>query len=353
MAGNEPSSAEGVLAPIPPVSPVVEQGLVIGNEQAGLTKDSDEVSQSIGGIAAGRVSLKAELDAKIVELNEAYEEDLAKLDAEETGLRADALRLKSEKEATEARLARLGGKLRTTAESSDLRGDKLAYAAFATGDLSNEGLHRLAEIDDAVRENGGEAFLLAQRGLVTFGRIRKDNEGLLISTAKDTRPKQRRSAEPIKRVHLPVAPGSDGEPQFGWVSTNFDGYRDDDYQMYDPVMGRGSDEDEDELVTHLSSQMSNFNAGKGDVYIPAPTKLALPPAEEAAGLDPESDNYLVTGDEAVTELHRFIGARLGKIASDMENEQAFSAFGNASIVALGLGIFDARRIPNLAEILAR
>lgn len=290
--------------------------LNVGEERRGLVGQEGEVLGELNGLEARRQAAEERHERDLGQVQAFHEMELKALEKEGAPLVRRRVELEGEIKSQQGKVSHWKGRLRTLANKPDaLRGDQLLYAAFATyGDTSRDGLDAVAEVDDTVKENDGEIFVVLQDGHLSFGRIREDNEGLLIDTSRES---DSSSPDHIERVRLPVQSYDMGDKEtshvYGWVSGNFDGKKDE--HSWDPVLHRTGDEDDEVLG---GSWYSKVQIEGSNLHLTDPTSLKI--LEEFAGdveaeelLKRGGDGFMLTGETASKFLHKFIDSRIAQI----------------------------------------
>jgi hypothetical protein len=321
--------------------------LGLGTQRAAYLGREQEITEGLGGLAAERTALETAYDVELARLQEVLHGDLGTLGDRKVELESERETLTADRETTERKMKRLGGRIRSLADSGDApRGDQLAYAAYATGDLSPLGLENLVAVDELVRQNPGQLFVATQGQHLAFGRIKPDNTGLLINTEQE-----RRGQGDIRRVHLPVQlyPVRDEHgvtaevPQYGWVSGGFDDEYREEYRQ-DYIEDRGPADSELLGAGSGAAPLGHFILSQANLYLPSPTKLQIAGetsdakvfAEQALGQD--GDDTIVTGLQAEEYLHRFIDRRLAEVKEKLDEDDADLALSRAIRAARKTGV---------------
>ncbi|HEX5798293.1 MAG TPA: hypothetical protein VFX79_02960 [Candidatus Saccharimonadales bacterium] len=337
-AGND-SGANNGAEKGPEVS--LPGALNAGEEHQGIAGEQGAIRNGLDELEARREDIEARHERDLAQVKAYHEIELEELEGQQAPLVRRRAELEGEVKSQQGKVSHWKGRLRTLASKPGaLRGDQLLYAAFATnGDTSRDGLDTMAEVDDTVRENGGETFVVLQEGHLSFGRIREDNEGLLIDTSLES---DSSSPDYIERVRLPVQSydmgGQETSYAYGWVSGNFD-ERKHDYSQ-DPVLHRHKDEDDE---VKGGGWLCKVQIEGANLHLTDPTSLRIldefdgeVKAEEL--LKRGDDGFMLTGEAASKFLHQFIDSRIGQISDEWDTEASAREASRWSALASRLGV---------------
>jgi hypothetical protein len=325
----------------------IDEALGLGGQRAAYLGREQEIAESLGGLTAERTALETAHQVELARLEDELHGDLGKLGDRRVELESERDTLTANRQTTERKMKRLGGRIRSLADTGDApRGDQLAFAAYATGDLSPLGLEHLVAVDELVRQEHGQLFVVSQGQHLAFGRIKPDNTGLLINTEQ-----QRRGRDSIRRVHLPVQlyPVRDEDgvtsevPQYGWVSGGFDDEYREEYRR-DYIEDRGPADSELLGAGSGTAPLGHFILSQANLYLPSPTKLHIADettdekvfAEQALGN--EGDDIIVAGIRAEAYLHRFLDHRLAEVRDKLDEDDADVALSRAIRAARKTGV---------------
>ncbi|HEX5456018.1 MAG TPA: hypothetical protein VFW77_01495 [Candidatus Saccharimonadales bacterium] len=316
------------------------KALETGQERQEIIDGHDAAVSGLNDLTARKNDIEARHERELAQIRAFHEMELGGLEEERAPLIRDKTRFEGELKSHSGRVSHWKGRLRTLASKPDApRGDQLLFAAFAThGDTSQEGLERIAAVDDAVKENHGAVFVVVQDGNMAFGRTRQYNEGLLIDTSKGDD-----SEDGVDRVRVPLQPYDVGDGErsaaFGFVSGNFDDPKKDEHS-YDPVLDRSADEDDE---VEGGGWLSRTQIEASHLPLTDPTHIRV--LEEFTGeVDAEEllkrggkEDFLLTGEAAGKFLHQFFDSRLAQI-SEWDKDAAVREASRLPVLALHLGI---------------
>lgn len=317
------------------------RALQTGEERQEAMDGHDAAIGGLNDLSAKRDDILARHQRDLAQVQAFHEMELEGLEEERAPLIRDKARFEGEINSFNSRVSHWKGRLRTLASKPDaLRGDQLLFAAFATrGDTSQEGLERMAALDDSVKENHGAVFVVVQDGNLAFGRIRQYNEGLLIDTSKEDD-----AVGHVDRVRLPLQTydvgGEERSPAFGYVSGNFDDPKKDEYG-YDPVIHRHAERDDE---VEGSSWLAKVQIEGSHLPLTDPTHVQV--LEEFTGevnaeellKRGDDEGFILTGVAAGEFLHRFLDSRLVQISEWGDKETATKEASRLTVLALQLGV---------------
>jgi hypothetical protein len=339
----------------------IGQALDVGVEQEALGARAGQIAQDLGGIVTRREELETAYETQLTRLKDQLNADQGKLGEEKITLEDEKEQITGRQTTLDTKVRSLGSRIRTLADREGApRDDQLAYAAYATGDLTPTGLGTLSELDELIKEEASELFVVEQQEHLAFGKIQPDNEGLIITTRPE---KQGEHVSSVPRVHLPVQAfliaGRQDEmklPQYGWVSSGFDGEYEDEHR-WDGVEGRYPEDSELLEGNSGNPPLSNFNLSQTLLSLQHPTKLQIVrefPVVVTADeiLKRDGEGKFLAGTAAQIYLHAFIGSRLEQVSQSLGEVAAAQAFSQAILVTQKMGIgIDLSKIANLEDSL--
>lgn len=341
---QQPGTADELLADV----------MRIGGTLDGHEVHAEELTAALGGVFTQQAELKQQREAAEQAVADEYNGKLGAVGMNADYLKTETEKLARRKVAAQKKVGKLGVKLQGLAAAPDAaRPTILTFAAFKTTepDFTAEAVGSINRIDEVVRREAGQPFVLTQDGHLAFGKIEEPNDGLIIDTDKSTNWTEVVQF-PVSKTNL--TKGGRKKPSYGYLTRTFDGakYVEEEYDMI--LKRHGQDGD---VIDPNRYPVSSFNLYDGPLALTRPTHLQVATAESVtAEIEGQNfwskENSLFTGESAMEFLHKVVGARLIYITESLGPREAMSEFGHLMAVSAKIGLsINSNQVPELERLL--